>query len=402
MDPVDVLTLREELIEKATALHPLLAKNADEAEKQRSLPDENFKALVEAGMLRLCTPRRYGGLEAGHRTYLDVVAELARSGCGASSWYGFILNMTDWIVGGMHQEAQDAVWGDSPDNVVCCPLTPSPGWKARRVPGGVRLSGEWGYTSGCMHASWALLGFPVLDDADNIVDSAVALVPMSEITIKDTWNVIGMSGTGSNTLVVDDAFVPDNLTMDMSGPLSNNYPTSHPEEHMFLSDPAATFWTCVHPSILGLAQAALELTQERMTAKPKPITYTFYQDATRAPSVQFNIAQAAIMIDAATLQARAAADEIDAQSRTGQHLAPADRHRNIMRSANMVRLCRGAVDLLLDVQGAGAFALANPLQRIWRDLNACSRHGFNAAGVKHEIYGRSLLGADEQQMTAFR
>jgi len=73
-----------------------------------------------------------------------------------------------------------------------------------------------------------------------------------------------------------------------------------------------------------------------------------------------------------------------------------------MRSANVVRLCKSAVDLILDVQGAGAFALVNPVQRIWRDLSTCSRHGLNISGIKQEIAGRMMLGVDEQQMTALR
>lgn len=403
MDLADQLAQREELMKKAQALHPLLKKNAEQADQERIMPDESFNALVEAGMLKLCTPRRYGGLEVGHRTYLDVVAELARSTEASGSWYGFILNMTDWIVGMMSAEAQDAVWGDSPDTVTCCPLNPAPGWSAVwEKNGDLILSGEWGYTSGCMHAQWALPGLPVLNEAGEAVDAAVALVPMTEIDIKDTWHVIGMRGTGSNTLVLNEVRVPAERIMRMSGPVTNNFPTPYKNEYMYHADVAATFWTCVHPTVLGLAQAGLDVTVDRMAnGSKKPITYTLYTDATKAPSTQFSLAQAETLIDAATLQARAAADTIDAQSRTGEFLPKHERHRQIMRSANVVRQCREAIDHLMDVQGAGSFASSNPMNRIWRDLCFASRHGFNAAGVKHEIFGRSLLNADEQQMTAF-
>jgi len=404
MDVVDQLAQREELMARAQKISPILRKNAELADQDRMLPEESFRALVDAGMLKLCTPRRYGGLEVGHRTYLDVVAELARASTdGASSWYGFILNMTDWIVGMFPEEAQDAVWGDSPDTVTCCPLNPSPGWSSHwEKNGDLVLSGEWGYTSGCLHSQWALPGLPIMDDAGDVVDSAVALVPMSEIEIKDTWHVIGMRGTGSNTLVLNEVRIPAIRVMRMSGPGTNNFPTPFKNEYMFHADVAATFWTCVHPSVLGLAQAALDVTVERMANGPaKPITYTLYRDATKAPSTQFSLAQAETLVDAATLQARAAADTIDAQSRTGEFLPTVERHRQIMRSANVVRMCREAVDHLLDVQGAGSFSQTNPMNRIWRDLCFSARHGFNAAGVKQEIFGRSLIGADEQQMTMY-
>jgi len=390
-------TQRDKLVAAARSLHPLLRGNADLAEEQRRLPDENFKAMTEAGVLRLMVPRRFGGQEGGHRTYLDVVAELARSGCGSSAWYAFILNMDDWLLSIMSPEAQAAVWAHGPDSKVCCPLTPAPGFKVVKVNGGVRISGEWGYTSGCYHGEWVMVGYPVFDAAGAVIDMSVAVLPMSKVTIKDTWYVAGMAGTGSNTIVLEDVFVPEPFTQPLSPMLRNEFPNVPPDGHMYRADISAVFWTCVAPPLLGLAQAALDLTVERMTGKPKPITYTLYRDASKVPSVQANLAQAATMIDAAWLQARSAADEIDAQALTGERFpSDADRHRQYMRSANATRLCVGAMDLLLDVQGASAFAKANPIQRIWRDLNTAARHGFNAAGIKQEFYGRSLLHASEQ------
>lgn len=392
---------REELVAQARALHPLLAANADAAETDRSLPDENFKALIESGTLRILVPARAGGYEAGHRTYLDVVAELARSGCGSSAWYAFILNMNDWIAGMLHPEVQEAVWADGPDSEICATLTPGPRCRFEKAPGGIRLSGEWGYASASKHANWAMIGYPVLDDAGAPVDMGIAVVPMSQVSVKDTWYVTGMAGTGSNTLVLDDVFVSGHFTQALGPLLRGEFPHSQPGGNMYRADVAAVFWTSVAAPIYGLAQAALEATIARITARPKPITYTFYTDATEAPFVQAAIAQASAMIDAAVCQARAAADAIDAQSLTGRPFGNlADRHLNSMRVAHAVRQCVGAVELLLDAQGASAFALTNPVQRIWRDMSAAARHGLNLPGLKQEIYGRSLLQADEQQMSA--
>jgi alkylation response protein AidB-like acyl-CoA dehydrogenase len=401
MDATARLTQREELVAKARELHPLLAANADTAERDRSLPDENFKALIEAGTLRVLVPARAGGYEAGHRTYLDVVAELARSGCGSSAWYGFILNMNDWIAGMLPTEVQEAVWADGPDSEICATLTPGPGCRSEKVSGGIRLSGQWGYASASKHANWAMIGYPVLDEAGAPVDMGIAVLRMSQVSVEDTWYVTGMAGTGSNTLVLDDVFVPDTFTQALGPLLRGEFPYSPPGGNMYRADVAAVFWTSVAVPVYGLAQAALEATITRMTARPKPVTYTFYTDATKAPSVQAAIAQAAAMIDGALCQARAAADAIDAQSLTGRAFASlAGRHLNSMRAAHAVRQCIGAVELLLDAQGASAFALTNPVQRIWRDMSAAARHGLNLPGLKQEIYGRSLLGADEQQMSA--
>lgn len=394
-----IVDTREMLVGRARELHPLLARNADEAERRGELPEETLRALVDAGVLRIFVPRRFGGYEAGHRTYFEVVRELGRSGCGSSAWYGFILNMDDWLTGVLHEDARQAVWKDGPDAVICCPLTPSPGFAIVPENGGRRISGKWAYTSGCKHSGWALIGYPVIAGGA-VVDMEVALLPREDWSIEETWHVSALAGTGSHTIVFDRAFVREEFTLRMSGPMQNRFPNVPEDGFMYRADPAALFWTVVVPPVVGLAQAALELTIERMTAKPKPISYTFYLDATKAPSVQANVAQAAGMIDAALLVARAAADAVDELSWRGEHFATrADRHQNVMRAANAVRLCLGAVDRLLDVQGAGSFAISNPLQRIWRDVNAAARHGFNSVGMRTEIYGRTLLGADEQQMT---
>ena len=400
MDTAAQSTEREKLVAKAHSLHPLLAANAETAERDRSLPDENFKALIESGTLRIMVPRRVGGYEAGHRTYLDVVAELARSGCGSSAWYAFILNMNDWIVGMMHPDIQEAVWADGPDSGVCAPLTPMPGWKFEKVEGGIRLSGKWGYASASKHANWAMVGYPVLDATGTPVDTGLAVMPMDRVSIEDTWYVSGMAGTGSNTLVLDHVFVPDNFTQSLGPLLRGEFLHSPAGGGMYRADVAAVFLTSVAAPVYGMAQSALDVTITRMTARPKPVTYTFYSDATKAPSVQAGIAQASAMIDGALCQARAAADAIDAQSVTGIPFAdPAERHINSMRTAHAVRQCVAAVEVLLDAQGASAFALTNPVQRIWRDMSAAARHGLNLPGLKREIYGRSLLHANEQQMS---
>src|SRR6185295_692662 len=87
---------------------------------------------------------------------------------------------------------------------------------ARRVDGGLRISGRWPNASGAQHATWASLGAVVLDDADAVVDAVMGAVPVSELRLEDTWHMVGMRGTGSNTWVGNDVFVPEHMTMSMA------------------------------------------------------------------------------------------------------------------------------------------------------------------------------------------
>ena len=303
----------------------------------------------------------------------------------------------------MSAAVQERVWaGNSASAKVAVPLAPMPGWRAERHDGGTTVSGDWPYSSGSSHADWALIGFPLLDDDGSQTDNMIGLVETSGIPVRDTWHVAGMAGTGSNTYEIRDVFIPDEETTTLSAMMNHQFETPYPAEAQYQMDAGVVFHIATLAPVVGLAKAALDLTMERITTRPKPMTYTFYADTTKSPATQSAMARATWLIETALEQTRATADALDAQALTARPFPAIERATFAMRSAQAHRMCRAGVDLLLDVQGAGAFALNNPLQRIWRDMHIASRHGLSVPGMKEELYGRTLLGADEQQMTPMR
>ena len=398
----DLGEVRKEVLARIEEILPALADAAADAETERDLAPEAFAALVESGALRLFAPQRAGGYEAGYRTYVEATVLLARA-CGSSAWLSFILNHGDWQTGQMSAAVQERVWaGNSASAKVAVPLAPMPGWRAERHDGGTTVSGDWPYSSGSSHVSWALIGFPLLGADGSQTDNMIGLVNTGGIPIRDTWHVAGMAGTGSNTFEIRDVFIPDEQTITLSALMNHRFDTPHTDEAQYQLDAGVVFHVATLVPVVGLAKAALDLTLERIAARPKPMTYTFYADTTKSPATQFAMARASWLIETALEQTRAAADAIDAQALTARPFSAIERATFAMRSAQAHRMCRDGVDLLLDVQGAGAFALANPLQRIWRDMHIASRHGLSVPGMKQELYGRALLGADEQQMTPIR
>ena len=398
----DLGEVRREVLARVEAILPALADGAADAEAARDLAPESFAALVDSGALRLFAPQRAGGYEAGYRTYVESTVLLARA-CGSSAWFSFILNHGDWQTGQMSAAVQERVWaGNSASAKVAVPLAPMPGWRAVRHDGGTTVSGDWPYSSGSSHADWALIGFPLLDDDGAQTDNMIGLVETSGIPVRDTWHVAGMAGTGSNTYEIRDVFIPDDETTTLSRMMNHQFETPYPAEAQYQLDSVVVFHTATLVPVVGLAKAALDLTMERITTRPKPMTYTFYADTTKSPATQSAMSRATWLIETALEQTRATADALDAQALTARPFPALDRATFAMRSAQAHRMCREGVDLLLDVQGAGAFALKNPLQRIWRDMHVASRHGLSVPGMKEEMYGRTLLGADEQQMTPIR
>ncbi|GAA1369461.1 acyl-CoA dehydrogenase family protein [Streptomyces beijiangensis] len=380
------------LKESATALLPLLRENAARTENDRRVAEENIKALTDAGLFRLTVPRRFGGHEADLRTFLEVSSELAR-GCGSTSWVTTLVNVCNWMVGLYPDQAQQEVWGEDPDARVCGVLAPSA--TSRAVDGGLVVTGRWGFASGSLHSQWATLGVPVVDASGRQTDQGAALIPMSDLTIEDTWYVAGMRGTGSNTLVADEVFVPAHRILSVTQSVQGAYPTEHKDETLYRSALVPVLALVLAGPQVGLAQGGMDLVSASL-AKGKGISYTFYERAADAPSTQIQLAEAAQLIDTARLHLMRAADDIDSWAARGEYMPFETRARVRMDTGYIARRSREALDLLLSIQGAGSFAEANPLQRIWRDQETGSRHAVINPAIASELYGRALLGIEEQ------
>lgn len=379
--------LRETMTAKAAALVPLLRAKAAEIERSGRIPDDVLAAMDAAQLFRLRTPRRFGGFEGDIRTYMDVVTALGR-GCGSTSWIAFISIATVWIAALFPDEAQREVFAGNPDVRFIGALGMTA--RARAVDGGYILDGKWAYASNCLHAHWAVLSAP-LPQGERVVPS-IALVPMRELAIEESWNVVGMRGTGSHTVIAKETFVPAHRALPIESLAQGRSPRTNHDEFVYRESFMPTAIIAVAAPVLGMAQAALELTRERINKSPKAIAYSFYDDLRKAPSMQRELAEAATLIETAVLHVRRWCDDIAEAARAGEELPFTKRAQMRMDLGYAMARCREAVGLLLNVQGASAFAEANPIQRVWRDLEMASRHGLLAGEVPQEIYGRALVG----------
>jgi len=382
----------DELAKRAENLISLLRGNAAATEDARRVSEENIRALQEEDLFKLAVPRRLGGLEVDFRTFLETTSRLGR-GCGSTAWATTLINVCGWLVGLYPDQAQRDVFGADPDARICGVVAPTS--TTRAVEGGLMVTGRWGFASGCLHSQWAMLGVPVVD-ADGVqIDQGLALIPMSDLGLEDTWHVAGMRGTGSNTLVAQDVFVPAHRILSVTKAIEGTYASEHSEEELYRSAFVPVLSLVLVGPQLGLAQGALELVKASL-AKGKGISYTFYERSIDAGSTQVAMAEAASLVDTAYLHIMRAADDIDRAAAAEGYMDRLTRARVRMDVGYAARRCREAVDLLLSVQGAGSFAEANPLQRMWRDLETGSRHAVVNPLIAAEAYGREMLGLQEQ------
>lgn len=380
------------LVARATELVPLIREHADKTSEERKVAPEVMSALEEAELFKLFVPKRYGGHGANMATTCEVLAEISR-GDGSTGWASALLNVCTWFGTTFSAQAQEDVFGKNP-NAKCCGIF-TPASKAERVDGGYVVSGRWPYSSGSFAADWATLGMGI-DVPEGEDPRALALIPAEAWTIDPTWYVAGMKGTGSDTIVVEDHFVPDHRIQRFIDMREAKYATPYTEDqnsHMAFIPVAALI--LVAPQ-LGLGRHALERTRRGLPSKP--VAYTVFTEARNSPMHQYGVATGATKLHLAELMMRQACHDIDVNAVEG-HLPSMEVRGRIRNDTGVIaELVKDGIDALVTANGAGSFADVNVLSRIWRDAEIAGRHAYVSPEVGKQVYGMLLLGNDELTM----
>ena len=370
----------ESVLDRTKALVPYLREHAQAAEQARRLPDETFDALAEAGILKMCAPKKYGGEQLPFEEQCDVLAEVGR-GCPSSSWVATILSAMGWWLGTFSDEAQDEVLGDGDPRIsgVVAPigtLTPA--------DGGFRLNGRWPFNTGGHGSRWAILG-ALLEGVPHAI-----VVRSSELKRLDDWYASGMAATGSSTVVAEDVFIPTHRAQEMIGMMDGQYATDrHTAGDPYYSLPlAAVLAINAGGTPVGTARGAMDAFMERLPGRA--ITYTDYTDQSAAPVTHINVAEAALTIDSADAHMRLAARILD-QPADGS-VSFFDRVKGRAHVTYLTGLSRQAVDILFFASGASSIQQQVPIQRFQRDIQALANHAIMHAPTGNEIYGRVLCG----------
>jgi len=378
--------MRDMLVTRARDLHGILSKNAQQTENDRRVVEENIQAMAGAGLFRTMVPRRYDGFEGSIRTHLDVTAAVAEA-CGSSAWVLALTNVCVWFASLYSQQAQDEIFGANPNARVAGVLSPST--QVKRADGGLIISGKWFWSSGCMHADWAMLGVLELDRNGVPANQYTALVPMSELTIEDTWFTAGMKGTGSNCVVAKDVFVPEHRLLSTMPAVQGEYETPFKDEAAYRAAFIPVAALVLVGAQLGMARAALKYVIEK--SSQRAIAYTSFARQSDSVAFQMQIAKAALKIDTAHLHAYRAAEDIDGAARRGEYLDYTTRARVRADTGYVAQYATDAINMLMTAHGAGSFADASPMQRLWRDANTAARHAIVLQPVGEEVYGKALL-----------
>jgi 3-hydroxy-9,10-secoandrosta-1,3,5(10)-triene-9,17-dione monooxygenase len=318
----------------------------------------------------------------------DIPAEIAR-GCPSTAWCMGVIHAHSWFMGLFPEAAQQETYGADPDAVISAVI--SPRGKAVAVDGGYTLNGFWPFGSGCEHSQWLFLGAAVFNEKGEAIDAADFLVPTAEITLKDDWNVVGLRGTGSCSIVAKDVFVPKHRMLSLPGSIAGEHPGAVEHEGwLYKSAVVPVLTLALAPSALGMAEAALDHLKARLPGRT--VAYTENEVQIEMPVTHVQVAEAATKIRVARLLLHACAEEIQAAAERGETMEFTKRARVRMDCAHAVRQCLEGVEILYLASGGSGIAESSPLQRAWRDVHAVNMHGLLNLQTNQEMYGRIVLG----------
>jgi 3-hydroxy-9,10-secoandrosta-1,3,5(10)-triene-9,17-dione monooxygenase len=384
------------MLARAEALIPKLRERAARTEELRRLPPETEGDLHDAGLFRIVQPKRVGGSEFDYVALVDCADALGQ-GDASVAWNFANLASHHWMLGMFDKRAQDEVWDKDPDTLIASSFI-FPAGRARKVEGGYALRGSWPFSSGVESCEWNMLGSVVSsdDEADGI-EYRIFLLNKRDYRIKDTWNAAGLRGTGSNDVSVEDAFVPEHMSVAVSDLAGGPTPGSATNPNPLYSLPVFSLFPYVLSGVaLGNAQACLDDYVEIARHRASTYNRAMLGDM---QSTQIKIAEASAKIDAARLLMRTncIAAMVDARRGHIPHMSAKTRLRR--DGAFSVNLCTEAVSLLFAASGARSLFISGALQRQFRDAHAVNSHlafNFDAAGTN---YGRVALGLPSENLT---
>ena len=378
-----------ELVARARAMVPALRERAREAEEIRQLPQATIQDAADAGFFQVYVPKRYGGHEIDFRYGPQITRELAR-GCLSTAWVISFLNQHNWQLALFPDSAQQRVWAERP--YMLAPTNIVPGGTATPVDGGYRVSGNWPWSSGVMHSNWFVATTVVPADGA-VQDERYLLMPIEQTTIVDVWEVSGLAATGSNTVIVEDVFVTEEMQVSVAAMLDGTAPGFAVNANPLWRVPMVLlldFNSLIAVSV-GAAEGALEIFIEE--TKTKQISYGGGA-AIDSSAMQMRVGRAQLQVTSVRNLFDATLAKIDDRTRAGEPLSEFERVEMVALGTHIIHNARWIVDEICAAAGSSINFLTHPLQRMRRDINVLASHGLVNFDRGIEAYGKVLLGRD--------
>ena len=385
---------REEALRRAIDLIPLIREHAATAEQERHLAPAVRDALHQSGLFRYLQPKSRGGMELDFATWVEIPEIIGRGDC-STAWNVANLVSHHRTLALFSKQAQDEVWNENPDALIAAGIA-YPQGRAKKVDGGLMISGTWNFCSAVNDSTWNMLACMVMEN-DKPVDWVQCLLRDSEYEIIDDWQTMGMRGTGSCTCKIENLFVPDYRVQSMATALPGHRFKGAPDNPnpMYVIPTSAVGGHSLAGCVVGNAQGALDATLGWIKSR-STVQGAKMRDF---QTVQLRVGMAGAKIDAARLILRN--DCVDAERATidGRDIGTEEKLRYKRNAALAVKLSMEAVDLMQEMAGANGIYQKSPLERIFRDARAAGAHIHFSIDMQMTQWGLVAAGGEFKSPT---
>lgn len=372
------------LVERARAIAPIIAREADEIERTRRLTPDVVNALIDNGLYRALLPRSLGGAEAPIETFMQMLEEIAKADA-STAWCLGQCSVCAMIAAWLDPDTAHEIFNTAPGILAWGAI----GHEARSVEGGYRVTARWDFASGSRQASWLGAHVRIVGadgaprrNADGSPEVRTILFPVASAVLHDVWQAIGLSGTGTDSYEVSDLFIPERFTAfrDVTAALREPGP-------LYRIGTGATFSLGFAAVSLGVARATLDAAIALARAKHASLATAAMRDNA---AVQGLIGRTEGDLRAARAYLYATAHAMWRElSATGEFSAT---HRSAVRLAATWTIHQSArvVDTAYHMAGATAVFRKHPFERRFRDMHAIAQQ-IQARDTHYEDVGRAIL-----------
>ena len=372
------------ILAAARDLAPTIAARAADAEAQRRLPADLALQIADAGLFRMAVPRRLGGAEASPAEIFTVLETVAQADA-ATGWCVMIAGTTALAAAWLPEHHAEAIFAD-PRAITGGVFAPM--GKAIVDGDDFIVSGRWAWASGSANCQWLIGGAVILDDGamrtqpNGAPDHRMMFMPASDVELIDTWDTLGMRGTGSGDMAAKDVRIPADRSV--------SFMTDAPRDPgpLYAFPPFGLLALGIAAVASGNAMAALADFKALATAKKAAGSARVLAER---GTVQTDYAKAEASLHAARALAEATIARAWEEAQRGAALGLETRARLRLAATHLTRTAAEVTRIAYDMAGGTAVYSSHPLQRRLRDAEVATQH-MMIAPPTYELTGRVLLG----------